>query len=132
MKLIRIKTPKYLINLIAEFLNEKTFSVKVGDFTTRESAISCGVPQGAVMSPTLFSIYINDIPIRHNAKSGKFSLLYADDLVYLAKFKRKTKNLEKNTHAYLLELEQWSKKWRLKFAPHKCSYKILTRGTKNI
>ena len=126
-KLAKIETPLYLIELIADFLKDRTFSVKIDQFETAKYNISCGVPQGAVISPTLFSIFINDVPIRYDNKKGQYSLLYADDLVFMAKFGKSTKTVEKDANKYLNELEKWSNLWRLKFAPHKCSYTIFAR-----
>ena len=129
-KLIKYKTPLYLIRIIEEFLKNRTFSVKVGSFTTARHVIKCGVPQGAVLSPTLFSIFINDLPLKFE-KNKKYSLLFADDLVFLALYKRSRQNLENSTNTYLGELEKWSDKWRLTFAPSKCSYTVFTKGKKN-
>ena len=57
-----MKLPLYLVNWFIEFLSNRKFRVKVNDYSTEEFEINCGVPQGAVLSSTLFSIYINDIP----------------------------------------------------------------------
>jgi hypothetical protein len=56
------------------------FSVKIQGNLSKKYKIFAGVPQGAVLSPILFAIYINDIP-RRNTKNSNYSLLFADDLV---------------------------------------------------
>ena len=128
-KLRQYNTPFYLIELISDFLSDRTFSVKIGSSEMQKYVITCGVPQGAVLSPTLFAIFINDIPSRFSEKKGQFSLLYADDLILLAKFGNTTKGVEKEINKYL---EKWSSLWRLRFAPHKCSYTIFANSKKNL
>jgi hypothetical protein len=41
------------------------FKVKINDTFSQEYPINARVPQGADLSPILFSIFINDIPILH-------------------------------------------------------------------
>ena len=47
--------------LFSNFLHNRMQCTKIGAFKSSYKRISCGVPQGSVISPFLFLIYINDI-----------------------------------------------------------------------
>ena len=47
--------------LFSNFLHNRMQCTKIGAFKSSYKMISCGVPQGSVLSPLLFLIYINDI-----------------------------------------------------------------------
>jgi hypothetical protein len=121
-KLIDIKLPIYLIKWIESYLKNRSFAVKVEDKTSSLRFIKCGVPQGAVLSPTLFSIYINDIPILTN-KNKSYSLLFADDLVSFFIFK-KDGHLNNSVKEYMQSLENWLHRWRLEMHPKKCNQMV--------
>jgi hypothetical protein len=124
-KLILIKMPDYLILFIQSFLSNRKFRVQVNSFTTAYFVIGCGCPQGAVLSPRLFTFFINDIPIC-TLKQSK-TLLFADDVMFMSSYTRLTKKLIDEWNEYLKDLETWSKTWRLFFAPKKCSYSIFSK-----
>ena len=50
-----------MFNYILHFLNNRTFQVKVGNKFSQTREQVNGTPQGAVISPTLFNIMINEI-----------------------------------------------------------------------
>jgi hypothetical protein len=106
------------------------FSVRINNFITKQELIETGVPQGAVFSPALFSIYINDIPMNFS-KNKFYSLLFADDLCTFKIYKKNGKNTIASIQKYLESIENWLQIWRLSIAPHKCNYIVFTANKKN-
>jgi hypothetical protein len=88
--------------------------------------IGAGVPQGGVLSPTLFSIYINSAQSRRS-KNKRYTLLFADDLAFFEVYKNKNPSLEKRVNKFLSDLAAWAGKWRLTIAEHKCSYTTFSK-----
>ena len=134
-KLLELGVPYYLISIIEAFLENRTFTVKIEGKESGHYIIVCGVPQGGVLSPTLFSVYVNNIPIAKGEKET--CLLFADDLVYQLRYKYKIKGkvakitqteAEKKAQGYLNLLEQWMNLWRLTLAPKKCGQLTLSRA----
>ncbi len=62
------------------FLNRRTFQVSVNGTLSELAKAKSGVPQGSVIGPILFAIYVNDLPDHLSADS----LLYADDVKPIA------------------------------------------------
>ena len=84
------------------------------------TSVHSGVPQGTVLAPLLFLIYINDLPMCVQNKVR----LYADDVLMYSYINSKDDciSLQKD----LTALEQWSHKWQMSFNPTKCEFLRIT------
>ncbi len=59
-KLTQLSVPTSIFPWIASFLTDRQQVVRLGKFSSSTRTISTGAPQGCVLSPLLFSLYMND------------------------------------------------------------------------
>jgi hypothetical protein len=64
-----------ILNWFASYLSDRTQQVKLSNKLSDIQRVPSGVPQGSVLGPLLFAIYINDVIDKFSCKSG----LFADD-----------------------------------------------------
>ena len=110
------------LNLFASYLENRTQCVRVGDETSSVSSISLGVPQGSILGPILFLIYINDIS---EVSDAIFPTIFVDDTTLTFKFKV-FENIENSCNFNLKLLHDWTTCNRLTANFNKTYYNIVT------
>ena len=113
-KLHSQKFPLQIINWIKQWLSGRTSVVTVNSRTSSSFPVSSGVPQGSVLGPLLFLLYIDDIT--QNIESD--IRLYADDALLC-------RNVENDDDALVFQRDiqnmfNWSQRWRMVFNVSKC------------
>ena len=108
---------------IRAFLSNRTQHVVIDGIASDSSLVTSGVPQGTVLGPILFLIYINDLPESLKYSSAR---LFADDsLIFrIIKTFEDCILLQKDLEA----LEAWENMWQMQFRPDKCSCIRFTRS----
>lgn len=78
------------INLISSYLSERTQTVVINETPSKSAAVKLGVPQGSILGPFLFLVYINDLP--YIVKDHCEIVLFADDTSLIFKVSRNTED----------------------------------------
>ena len=98
------------------FLSDMRACVVFQNHKSRSFRVRRGVPQGSVLGPVLFSLFINDLPA--SLPSSVSCSLYADDLAIWFSFSVPT--AVEATQGALFRLERWSEYWCFPLNPSKC------------
>ena len=88
----------------SSYLEGRTRTTQIGSFISKRKNTTCGVPQGSVLGPLLFLIYVNDI--QESSDKLNFFFIFADDTnaVYADK---NLKSLESTVNQELCKLFDW-------------------------
>ncbi|CAM5142170.1 unnamed protein product [Natator depressus] len=109
-----------VLSLISNWLNYRKQRVGINDQFSEWRQENSSVPQGSVLGPVLFKIFINDLEKGVNSEVAKF----ADDTKppKTVKFKADCEELQRD----LTKLGDWGTKWQMKFNVDKC--KVMHTG----
>ena len=110
-----------LLDWIAAFLVGRRQRVVIQGSKSAWAPVTSGVPQGSVLGPTLFTVFVNDIPTQVDSSVQ----LFADDTKLYRRVSGTTDNLQADIDA----LVNWSEEWLLPFNSSKC--KVMHIGSQN-
>ena len=99
--------PCWAVNVIELLLEQRRFRVHMGDISSSWRVQKNGLPQGSVLAPTLFNLYINDLPATTCRQ-----FIYADDIC-LAHQARTFEDLNTTINANIAKISEYCKRWRL-------------------
>lgn len=104
-----------IIDWIEFYLTDRSQYVELNGAKSEWQKVSSGIPQGSVLGPLLFLLYINDLP--DNIDSTLY--MYADDTKVYREIILPDDN--RILQDDLNKMCKWSETWLLKFHPNKCN-----------
>ena len=113
------------LKLFESYLKDRYQFVKLDNEKSTISLIEYGVPQGSILGPLLFLLYINDLPSATNL----FVKLYADD-TFLCAQNKDIKLLENEVNIELNKIYDWMSSNKLTLNISKSKYMIITNKRK--
>ncbi|MCG8077918.1 MAG: reverse transcriptase family protein, partial [Candidatus Thiodiazotropha taylori] len=121
-KLRRAGITGSLLSWFSNYLQDRQQRVVLPGATSDWSIVRAGVPQGSILGPLLFIIYINDIV--DNIKSS--IRLFADDTsLYIIVDDPLTAGITLNSDLY--KIQRWASEWLVAFNPAKSESLLISR-----
>jgi len=104
-----------LLKWMEDYLRDREMRTVIKDQKSEWCRVISGVPQGSVLAPVMFLVYMNDMVEGVNS----YVSLFADD----AKLLRKVKTIAdcESLQRDLDKILEWSERWEMKFNAKKCS-----------
>lgn len=121
-KLIIFQFSHTLIKLIKNFLDNRTSNVFIKNSTSNVINIVAGVPQGSVISPILYSIFVSDLSIDNHTHIG----MYADDTI-LYSSDIEAENILMNLESSFIKTRNYFITWKIKINENKTNAIYFTR-----
>ena len=109
---------------IESFLSHRSQTVVVDGESSETAPVTSGVPQGSVLGPILFLVFINDMP---DCVESRCRLFADDSIIYRpVNSQADAEGLQKDLDA----LQKWETDWGMSFNPTKCNILHVSRKKK--
>ena len=115
-----------LLSWIRDYLTNRRQRCIIEGCVSGWLPVTSGVPQGTILGPLLFLLYINDIADNLTSKVA----LFADDCVLSREVQTREDQLELQND--LTKLIMWSNRWQMTFNPEKCEVLELGRAKRSL
>ena len=111
-----------LLKFLTNYLQGRYQRVVIGNEMSSTLSVNSGVPQGSILGPLLFVLFINDIPL--GLSDGTDIVLYADDTKIWRKIHSSSDNV--NLQMDIDYLSDWALRNKMRFHPAKCKVLVVS------
>ena len=121
-KILQLQLPDILEKILCNFLDNRTAQIKMNNLLSEKFPLKSGVPQGSILSPTLYIFYPLDIP---GPRHGGMDIMFADDVTQLVEYHRRSKSmLPRRTEREIDRINNFGEKWKIR--TNRAKFKVLS------
>ena len=125
-KILQLQLPPLIEKILCSYTTDRSFKVRVGHHLGLAHPILSGVPQGGVLSPTLYNIFVADMP---DPIPGAHHVIYADDISQIVTTTWNSKRLiALRTEQEIDLLNHYEKQWKIQTNKNKFNVIPLTKA----
>jgi len=116
-----------LLQLLSDYLSNRSLSVVLQGSESRSYPIEAGVPQGSLFGPLMWNIYFDDL--LHLIPEA---IAYADDLTIHISYAKEHTQENSERLQWIIELAtKWGKLWKVQFAATKSQSLTISRRSES-
>ncbi len=116
-----------ILKLIESFLSNRMQRVTINGSNSDWTAVEAGVPQGSVLGPLLFLVYINDLSDIVDSELR----IFADDTFIFQAISRSSQSPSNVMNQDLCKITKWANQWKMSFNPDISKHAIEVLFLKN-
>ena len=102
-----------MLKIIESFISDRMQRVTINGSNSDWIAVEAGVPQGSVLGPLLFLVYINDLSDIVDSEMR----IFADDTFIFQIIPSNSQSASNTIHRDLCKITEWANQWKMSFNP---------------
>ena len=120
-KILNLQLPDIMEKILCSFMDDRTAQIKLRNKLSEKFELGSGVPQGSILSPTMYIFYTSDMPA---PGGGVTNVLFADDVTQLIEYHHRSKQIiARRTERAIADVNSYERKWKIKTNQNK--FKVL-------
>ena len=110
--------PILIKKILCSFTFNRTAQIRINSIIGPKFQLKSGVPQGSILSPTLFIFYTHDLPLPQSDLST--DVIFADDVTQVVEYRGNDREqLAVQTEREIVRVNEFEKVWKIKTNPTK-------------
>ena len=120
--------PDIIQKMLCSYVSNRTAQIRIETFVGDKINLESGVPQGGILSPTLYILYTRDIP--PPAGENNLDVIFADDVTQIIQNLRDDRRaLAEATRVEIERINEYEKKWKIQTSINKFSLLSISKSS---